>query len=527
MFVFMNRLAWLLGAPLCFVLPACADDSAADGDGTSEASGGGTGDGSESADGTDDGSNFEPIPARGITITEVEANSGTRVSIGLNGAWVDGNGRSAYLPRDRDTLIRVLFELDEGWVPRPIEARLHLEYPDGTLETQTQILDIETNANPNFIDRGFYFGLTAENGATVPGMKYQVELWEVAPGGENLAEHINVTPTAGRDLIGFENAELEMNIVFVPINYNGTLPGLTEEDQKFVVEQGLLQHNPLQRVNVEWHEPIAYNQTISDLGQLLPVMSQLRQNEGRGATNWYYAALVKTGGGGVNNVAGIAYVVGAQPAADRVSANVWWRTESSSDTIVHEVGHNQGFSHVFCAGGGSTGNDPNYPDPAGYIRERGFGIRDFQVRPPTQFDYMTYCGPSWVSDWTWNRAYTRIQTLTSYDNGGATPPSTIPVLKGLLYEDGRTEWWTGDGSFDPEESSGNYVVQFDIDGQTLTQPAKQSLLSDDRTRWIEVPLPDGGVDALSGLRLETPDRLVQVSPSEITVNHTIPESPEK
>src|SRR5690606_24974838 len=93
---------------------------------------------------------------------------------------------------------------------------------------------------------------------------------------------------------------------------------------------------------------------------------------------------------------------------------------NSARTFVHEIGHNQGFSHIACPNANAAGPDPTYPYADGKIGVYGFGIRDFHIYTPgSAHDYMSYCGNSWVSDWTWNKAFTRIQTLSSWDNEDA------------------------------------------------------------------------------------------------------------
>lgn len=523
MFVFMRGpvRVYLSSIALALATTACGpgDDPGGTAE-TGEVSSSGAEGETDPTTGNDD-SGFVQIPARGISITDVVANPGTRIPIASGADWVDGSSRLGFLPSDRDTLIRIDYTLEEGFTPRLIEARLHLEYPDGEVQTLNQIVEVDQPSNETFLDRSFYFGLVADEGQTVPGMKFQVELWEVAPGGEGFSEAVNVSPASGREIIGFEGAPMEMNIVFVPIIYNGSDPGITEEDRKFIVENGVIQHNPLQSVQVEWHDPIPYNQTISDLGQLLPVMSQLRQQEGRASSNWYYAALVRTGGGGVSGVAGIAYLVGSNLLADRVSANVWFRQESSTNTIVHEIGHNQGLQHVFCQGGGAANTNPSYPDPAGYIQQPGFGIRDFVMRPSSQYDYMSYCGPSWVSTWTWNVTYNRIRTMTAYDydDGNFVVPPTVPLLKGIVFPDGRSEFWVGEGVFDGELSSGNHIIEIEHDGSTLAQPAAVSTLSDDESLWIEAPLPTADVMEIDQLRYRHGDRIEMLDRAQIARGH--------
>ncbi len=70
---------------------------------------------------------FVAIPARGgIKIAKVEANPGVAVPIGKDGGEVGGPDRNAFIPRERDSLVRVYVDVPDDWVERELEARLVL-----------------------------------------------------------------------------------------------------------------------------------------------------------------------------------------------------------------------------------------------------------------------------------------------------------------------------------------------------------------------------------------------------------------
>ncbi len=414
-------------------------------------------DGTDTDTGTETGEPPDEIGplALGIDIVEVEANQGTAVLIGQAGEWVGAEGRNAFMIRDRDTLIRLQHTVAPGWVPREIVAILHLRTAEGVeLEPRTRKFMVETDSDPKDLNTEFFFSVVAAEAK--PGMSYWVELREASvefdAGGatQGIAQ---TPPDYGQ--IGYEQTTLEMKIMLVPIEYTyidpPTTAVVTESDLQIVSDE-LLQENPLQTVTLSVHEPYEYTQQITNLGSLLGPMMALRADESADP-NVYYHALVDVRGPAVNMVAGIAQLAGSDKSAagSRVAATVWYKPgdamspSGSAGTIVHEIGHNQGFSHVYCSAASTpaAGPDPNYPHDDGKIGVFGFGIRNFRLFTPTAaHDYMTYCGNAWVSDWTWNKAYNRISELTSWDYEGSVgdPPHMQPLLVGTLFADGSEQW---------------------------------------------------------------------------------------
>ena len=229
-------------------------------------------------------------------------------------------------------------------------------------------------------------------------------------------------------------------------------------------------------------------------------MSALRVNEAA-APNVYYHAIVDVNGPAVNMVAGIASLTGntKDQGSQRVAATVWFKTNenppaSSSGTIIHEIGHNQGLQHVYCpnAATEAAGPDPNYPHEGGKIGVYGFGIRSFRLYTPTAaHDYMTYCGNAWVSDWTWNKTYQRIRTLTTWDYEGNAGPSTpnVPLLVGTIFPDGSEDWWVMMGPApSPEYLGAAQRVALGHDGVVSELYASTTMLSDHASMVVTAPL---------------------------------------
>ncbi len=474
--------------------------------------------GTESGSETDTGTPLEELGplALGIDIVEVEANQGTAVLIGQAGEWVGAEGRNAYMIRDRDTLIRLQHTVGDGWVPREIVGILHVQDAQGVeLEPRVRRFMVEGNSDPKNLATEFYFSILAAEAK--PGARYWVELREASPdfdAGAAVQGIATTPPDYGQ--VGYEQTTLEMKVLLVPIEYTYIDPPttaiVTESDLQQVTDD-LLQTNPLQKVTVTVRDSVEYTQQITNLGQLLSPMASLRSADAA-EPNLYYHALVDVRGPAVNMVAGIAQLAGSDKssAQSRVAATVWYKPgeamspAGSSGTIVHEVGHNQGFSHVFCSAASTpaAGPDPNYPHDDGKIGVFGFGIRNFRLFTPTAaHDYMTYCGNAWVSDWTWNKAYDRIRELTSWDYEGSIgePPQQQPLLVGTLFADGSEQWWAMLGPApSADQISGEQQLRVLGEGGALLdlQYGAVSTLSDGATQMVVVAL-DVPFDQVEGI----------------------------
>ena len=91
-------------------------------------------------------------------------------------------------------------------------------------------------------------------------------------------------------------------------------------------------------------------------------------------------------------------------------------------TLVHEIGHGYGFQHTPCGNAGAT--DPNYPTyepyPSASIGEYGFNISNGQIfSPANTFDYMSYCGPQWMSLYQHNRLINHARLDPQFVGDGA------------------------------------------------------------------------------------------------------------
>lgn len=469
---------------------------------------------------TQDMHDREPIPARGISIVEVELNQGTRIPIGLGADWIDEQARASVAIGSRDAVIRVHYSVDADWLPHDVEARLSLIHPDGTSESFVDARLVTGSSERGDLDGPFLFRLAASEGQTLAGTQYSVELWDLQPSiGEGHDLRAWANPADGHRPVGFVSVPLQLKLVLVPINYGGEVLDLDDDVLNSIVTN-LYEQNPTTEILWDVHPGVDYPGQLASLSSLLPLMAQLRTDEDADP-NVYYHALVDVGSQSLGGVHGISYVSNdtKDDAGSRVSATVMWSIDPTIaiETFTHETGHAQGLGHVQCPTVLAEEPDPSFPDAEGLIGDWGFAVRRLQVHDPAEvYDYMSYCGPSWVSDWTWNKTFERIETLTAWDFEGAPrgePVASDQLLVGAVHTDTRGDqswqWWTMPGGVDPARRSNTERFEFETtDGERVVAFADVTQLGDhddQRTRWIKVVLP-ADLAHLSSIRYLTADQ---------------------
>ncbi|MEM6994635.1 MAG: hypothetical protein AAF721_29235 [Myxococcota bacterium] len=492
----------------CPAEPSAEDDGAGTGDDTAGDTTAGTM-GMVSATGVVDETGAEPalVVARDISIGLVEANQGVAVDIAREGAWLGPAERQAPLIQNRITLVRTFWEIPDDWETREIEAHLVLQFADGTTETKVDRKEVAEESFIGDLDRAFFWGIEAEK--MLPGLEFRVELYEVDDARADMPEPDPppMVPQSGDfELVGVESSFQVMKVVVVPFDYsNGGCN--TEADVSEATMQRfqdlLYMQNPIDRLDYEVHSPLTFTGEASNFGELNQILVDLRFDEGALPETYYYG-LIDVCMGGLNGAGGQANGIPDDPvnpdnAFQRVSSGLSIDVDFSSETIVHEIGHSQGRRHVTC-NGEEGGPNPSYPHDGGVVNEWGFGVVDFALRHPTTHkDYMTYCHPTWVGNWGWNKVYSVIAGLSEWDadfpgNGGvAEDPYSGTILVGTVLPDGRELWSTVPGGIDAARLTPDHSIELTLaDGTQASVGARVEPITDgfDGTFQIVAPVPE-------------------------------------
>ena len=165
---------------------------------------------------------------------------------------------------------------------------------------------------------------------------------------------------------------------------------LTAESDKIAFMRKSL---PVGDLEVEVREPYVFTGDLSEYEphwpNYLDEISVLQMLEGR--RGYYYGVITRFSG---SALLGFGWI--GQPASVGVT---------SATTYAHELGHNMSLLHAPC--GDPLNVDSNYPSSyvEGSIGIWGWDIEAEAQREPARYkDLMTYCGPEWVSDYSYAKA---------------------------------------------------------------------------------------------------------------------------
>ena len=143
---------------------------------------------------------------------------------------------------------------------------------------------------------------------------------------------------------------------------------------------------PVAELDATAHPPVA--SPTNNGFEILGLTEMIRVAEG-GSGHYLGVMAGPTGPGGL---LGVANGIGS------------WSSFSvlDSETIAHEFGHNRNLYHAPC--GGAGGPDRYYPYGRGSIGAWGYDFGTGELVPPGRPDYMSYCEPTWTSDYQFMNA---------------------------------------------------------------------------------------------------------------------------
>lgn len=358
-----------------------------------------------------------PTPdACSVRVSELAIYQGVKVSLALHGQA--SPERNAPIIAGRQALVRAFVSLPEGAPAVYARARLLV---DG--QARPAVVDTRSlggSSAEGILESTFNFELTGD--LLTPETRLSVEL---ELGSSCAAAAATTFPGDGPVALG-ARAVGTLKVLLVPIRYDadgsGRLPDVSTE-QIEIFQRTLLAIFPIADLELRVRDEVGTDIRLGgDEGwvDLLEQMRELRARDQAPADVYYYG-LVAPGQSYMIYcrgacTAGLSYLAERRTALQQVGVGVGFGGsggQTSADTLVHELGHQHGRRHAPCGQRG-IGIDDGYPYDGGRVGVWGFDFRSGTLlNPATYRDIMGYCGPQWLSDYTFRALAERRASFTT------------------------------------------------------------------------------------------------------------------
>ncbi|MBX3246937.1 MAG: hypothetical protein KF901_07135 [Myxococcales bacterium] len=351
-------------------------------------------------------------PVEGLELVGLEMYQTLRVPLVESGAVV---ARNLPLLANKPSLLRVFVRPAAGWSPRAVKAFVRIEANGGV---QTFDAEATVSGASTVETASSTLNVILPREALAPGASVSVTLAVPGGTGGDLARF----PRDG-GLLDLElSASGTLDVVIVPIRYDadgsGRMPDISDQALE-ALRQHLLSMWPVTEVNFRVRDAVGTSNAIApSSGQawsnLLGGLGNLRQSDGAAPEEYYlglvapaptYRDFCRSG-----CIAGIAPLNTRNAQSQRYGLTLHYGDESTRFTAIHELGHAHGRPHAPC--GGAAGAEASYPHAGGNTGVWGYDFRNRTLHNPTTKDFMGYCNPQWVSDWSYLRLRERVVAVT-------------------------------------------------------------------------------------------------------------------
>ncbi len=387
--------------------------------------------------------------AKNIAITDVAIFQGVKVPLATGGTKT--TTRAATVVSNRDALLRVYVAPQAGYTAKSITAELTLVANGTKLPSLTDTKTVSGTSSDASLPSTFNFEIP---GSSLPtGVTYAVALTDPATQGARATDPAQYPTSGVPEAMDTHSTGTQLKVTLVPFQYNadgsGRLPD-TSAAQVEIYRQAMFSIYPAAKVEVTVHAPFPFSSAISSSGSgfstALNALVSLRQSDGVAKDVYYMGIFAPSasfnaycGGGCVTGLSG----VGTNPsdATVRASAGIGFTGQESALTAAHEIGHAHGRQHAPC--GGAAGPDPSFPYAGGGIGVWGYNLVTKKlIDPASGKDLMGYCQPEWISDYNFQKLFTRMATVNNapkiYDPQAWTAPRQYRFLN--IEPDGTATW---------------------------------------------------------------------------------------
>jgi len=386
---------------------ADASDAGARGDTDHGGSAGQTGDDSTADEAGAGATNCDPTTAPLDTAPRVRDLELERIAffqavkVPLMEQMLEVTDRRAQVVSRRAGLLRVYVTPSPTWLGRTVRARLTIA-PDGAAVSaqtfdQTQLVLAESSdaALPSTFNFDVPAELLAEDAA------YSVELFETDPCATFAEPSTNARfPSAGLEpLRVYPSSKLGVKVVPIAFDLGqSTLLPDTSAAQLEQLRARVQSLFPISGIELSVRDTPLHTSS-SNLSALLDQVAALRAGENSDPNLTYFGLFRFTDR--IEQYCNPSCVLGASVTGTTptggVGVGVGYAADQAATTFAHELGHVYGRPHSPC---GVVG-DPSFPYSGGRIGSWGYDPTTKKLIDPNAYtDFMGYCSPIWVSDFT-------------------------------------------------------------------------------------------------------------------------------
>ena len=436
--------------------------------------------------------------AAGVSIEGLALFQGVRVELATGGAV--SSARNAPVVASRNAIVRAY--LTATTYPRSVQGEL--EVRDGARVVGVHTATVTLSAASSDANASSVLAFDVPASELTPTSSIAVRLVDPAgesPGGTHPAR----LPRDGSALpLQAQDDARGLHLVLVPFRWDSDgsqrLPDVSEAWQARV-RALLTSLYPIVDLQIDVHAPVPWRGGLTwggsvDFGAINSELIDLRVADGASPRAYYYGVVAPAATFsaycGRSCVTGQSYVADSPgDASFRVGSGAAFGTENSAGTLAHEIGHQYGRYHAPCS---TSGADRDYPYRGGNIGVWGLDQRTRTFLAPGETtDFMGYCDPQWISDYTWSAIFDRTLAVSAL----ALSAAPAPVLLVRLVE-GRAIVVGTRTLPAPRTHQTTPFAYFDAAGNALLRGDAPTVLQSHTTeRLVVMPAaPEGAVRVL-------------------------------
>jgi hypothetical protein len=369
----------------------------------------------------------------GVSIDHIALYQSVKVPLVM-----DGQKQNSATPvvANKEALLRVFLGRTSDFASREIVGRLTIEIgaEEMVVYEETFLLDSRWTEG----DLSSTLNFSIEAAAMTPAATFDIELLEVELGFEGEETMYSPRyPAEGRAEMGAQSTGGPLKVYLLPVRYladgSGRVPNLSASRVQAFADD-LTAMYPASTVEITLLETMDWPYAVDPFGSgwsnLLQEMYYERSRRSVPFEAYLYGIFSPDGsisqfchGGCVMGLSTLAVSSGDSWA--RVSIGVGFPGEAAISTFMHELGHAHGRRHTPCQ---TNDYDTSYPYAGGLLGSWGYDAPSATLINPSQAaDFMGYCSPDWVSDYTYGALFDRIQALGNYPD--------------MLWPDGVSRQW--------------------------------------------------------------------------------------